>query len=218
MSRKKNSLKYLFELITVFLGVTAAFMLDRWAENNRARKEEAQYISSIYEENEEDRAYLKNMLDFYQKKIKKVEKLIRLLNDRDSLYTIESLLPKALFSHLFFKPSASTWESLKGSGELKLIQNLQLKIQLSKLHRMYYYLEKHEKNIEMYLQQDLLPYALKHINLMTMKFFDRQSLLEPYFMNLVKTYYFIIQDYFNSLNTAYQLCLKVKQLLETELK
>jgi len=68
LSRKKNSLRYLFELITVFLWVTAAFLLDRWAENNRPRKEETQYISSTYEENEEDRAYLENVLDFYQKK------------------------------------------------------------------------------------------------------------------------------------------------------
>jgi len=39
---------------------------------------------------------------------------MQLLNDKDSLHTIESLLPERLFSHLFFKPSASTWESLKG--------------------------------------------------------------------------------------------------------
>jgi hypothetical protein len=124
----------------------------------------------------------------------------------------------ALFNYYFFTMSINTWGSLKTSGELKLIHNFQLKIQMAKLDRTYYNLIKYQEYIEEFMIQSLFAYALEHIDLNTFSTIDRKSFINPYFINLVKTYHQILQNYVDALKNAHQKCLNVKKHLERKNK
>jgi hypothetical protein len=214
MTIKKDSIKYLFELLVVFLGVTSAFMLERWAEYSSARKEEQHYLTNIYEEVQEDDTNLRKLIEYYRLKIEEIDSLLIAVDSTAKVKTIEPQIAEALFNYRFFKPSINTWESLKTSGELKLIRNFQIKIQIAKLDRTYYNLIKYQEYIEEFITQSLLNYALKHFDLSTFEAFDNQSITNPYFINVVKTYHQILQNYHNALKNAHQECLKVKKQLE----
>jgi hypothetical protein len=87
---------------------------------------------------------------------------------------------------------------------------------MAKLDRTYYNLIKYQEYIEEFMTQSLLDYALRHIDLNTFNTIDRQSLINPYFINLAKTYHQILQNYFAALKNAHQKCLEVKKHLEEE--
>ncbi len=67
MNRRERSWWYLFELFVVFLGVTLAFMLDRWPENHRLRSQEREYLEGLHRDVVADSSNLAGLLDFYRK-------------------------------------------------------------------------------------------------------------------------------------------------------
>ena len=75
-SKTSSAWKYFFELIVVFLGVTAAFMLDQWGESRNERKKENKYLSNIMNELEMDSRKLRIVLDFNNNKKVELEGLI----------------------------------------------------------------------------------------------------------------------------------------------
>ncbi len=176
MNIKKDSIKYFFELVVVFLGVTSAFMLTQWSENRRARKAERKYLENIYKELEEDDKDLKRNIELTKKKIKNLEALIKLLNEEADVEIIESLIPE-LFEIVLFKSKSNTWITLKESGELKLIRNFQLKIKLENLHIFYWVLDEISEWVSSYFKTHLLSYFLENIDLNTSKFIHKPDIL-----------------------------------------
>jgi len=218
MNRRERSWWYLFELFVVFLGVTLAFMLDRWGENHRLRSQEREYLEGLHRDVVADSSNLAELLDFYRRKLSDLEKIQNWLAAKSNLDSAEMLVSTTLFSQLFFKPSNTTWESMKAGGDLKLIRDVRLRVALTRLDKRYYGLAIHEGFIERFLWQTLLPFALDRMDLRHMRFFRRSSLLEPRFANLVRAYEMIIRDYQSSLERALDYCLEVRSMIRSQLE
>ena len=217
MKKNTNFVQYFFELMVVFVGITAAFMLDQWAENQRNRKTEKQYFQSLYEEVKKDSADLAQVVDFYRQKKGNLEKLIGLLKSKNASDSTEMLVLNAVFNNSFFKSNIYTWDSIKEGGELKIIRSFQIKLLMSKLYKMNYALEKYQDLIYDHLQKIIIPYSLEHIDLNTMKFTDHKFLLHPYFVNAVVIYYYDMQAYLQALEETNELITEIKREIETEI-
>ena len=170
MERKRNLAWFALELVVVFLGVTAAFVLDNWGEARRERAEERRYLEGLYRDAQRDSASLKKMSDLLGEKLTLLERLLTLREQPDSLAVIEKLLPQALFSTILFKPSNDTWESLKAGGDLKLLEDLELRRSLTKLDKLYYGIDKAQEELQSFGRRELEPWALSNLDLSTFRF------------------------------------------------
>jgi len=215
MISKKDIIKLIIELFVVFLGVTAAFLLNNWAEERRARETETIYLKSLHHELIEDIERIDTLISYYENKKELLTDLIMLIDNRGDKAEIEDLCEKTLLTFRFFKGGLHTWESLKNSGELKLIKNIQIKILTAKLYTRYKDIEEHSDILQSFIENRILDHFIKNVRIdgSDIIFMKRNSAHENYFANLVTTYYLIILDHLRSLRETHQMCRRVKTVL-----
>jgi hypothetical protein len=218
MARRWSGAGYLFELFVVFLGVTSAFMLDRWGTKLREHRRERTYLASLYQDCQADSTHLEDVLAFYEEKLQALRRLERLLAAGDSLEVAEGLVPGVFFTHVFFKPGNDTWESLKAGGGLESVGSTELKVSLSRLEKRYYGLAKHEEFIGDFLRRHVIPYALEALDLAQMTFLDRREMTRQGFRNLLTAYRFVIEDYVRALRGTRPFCRAAGERLRRELR
>lgn len=213
MKNKKEYFKYLFELLVVFIGVTAAFMSDRLAEEKRDKKQESYYMVNLYGEIQANEIGLNKLLVFYKEKLNNLDRLMEQLNKKASDDTIDTLTAAALFTNKFFEPDSSTWESLKASGAMKVIGDIDLKILLTKLYSSYSSATLLGYIVQEFVRENMLKYALNRIDMQRITFFNRESAFEPYFINLVAAYRILTNSYYLALKETNDICIKTKSYI-----
>lgn len=134
----KKKLTYAFgEILIVIIGISLAFSMNKCADDKKSESQKAQYISSLKQDIEEDKALLeKNLVDI-NKKIEACGSIIPVLNTNDpqkgnkmkGLYSIAQLTN--------FTPKDFTYQALVNSGDLKLIDDLDLKKEIEKHYANY---------------------------------------------------------------------------------
>ena len=216
--KKRNSFwKYFFELLVVFLGVTAAFMLDQWAENRAESKRERQYLENIYNELEQDLEELQIVLAENEGLIKSINSLANKINKKLLTESDGADVITPLYNILEFRVKNYTWESLKGSSELNLFKNLQIKISLLKFYDSYKTPKLIEDIAKNYLKDYITPFAVKNIDLTTMKIINLDSVYSTNLNNIVQMVYSLRVQYGEILKETRQNCTETIALLERQL-
>jgi len=194
---KKQNLIYLLQLFIVFLGVTMAFVLNKWNENKRESIEEKEYLSLFYEElNGVNKGFIK-IKNYNKHKLYQTDQLIKFLETKESLDSINVLTSVVLLNNMFINPNSNTWESIKTSGELKLITDMNLKILLTRLYFSYAGIEEQEQIFVKFLQDNVTLFTLKNWDLKRKVFLNNRMAYDPYFQNLVYFFKGKFVDYNN---------------------
>ena len=200
----------------VFIGVSLAFVLERWGETRREQQQEQLYLENIHEEIKDDFKSLSQVWDYYKKKTDNQKELLKLLKEEVNLDKARKLLQENFFSNQLFSSSASTMESLKSSGEFKLLRNLEVKSYISKLLNMYFFLDRiGQMRLEM-MHEQILPYVMKRIDFGKENPFNDLELKEPYFKNMIRIYTALTHDYTTTLELTKKRCNGFLKLLEKE--
>jgi hypothetical protein len=126
------------ELLIVTTGILIAFALNNWAAQRNDKKLEHQYLSSLRADLQADLQVLKNNQQLVQSNHEKARSIIRHffaeLPGRDSI-------PMKVFSELkgmpSFIPHDATFQTLKNTGDFKLIQDFELKNSLVEHYSRY---------------------------------------------------------------------------------
>ena len=128
--KKIRWLDLLLELLVVVFGVSIAFSLNTWSENQKAKKVEQQYLASFLSDLQEDVEVLGDMIDTLNVQRQNCNKLIRSIYTND--LQNDSLLDYSLslFFVTSFVPRAATYKSISSSGQLLAIQNFDLRKKL----------------------------------------------------------------------------------------
>jgi len=184
--RKINWAYYIVELLVVFIGVTAGFVLNNWREDKAEIRLEQKYISSFYNDIVSDETTLDSLVFRTQKKVdnlmdvlKKTEIIKEPLNE-----DLAKLIVKEVIYFAWFSPTNDTYDDIINSGNLNLISDYELKEKISS----YYSFLIEVKNVEQYYKDHFKDYGFpilyKNYHLFKQEFINDQCYKSLEFTNM----------------------------------
>ena len=217
-NNKKTKIKwkyYLIELMVVFIGVTAGFLLNNWREDNAELKLEKKYLESFYADVEADAVKLDSLIFRCQQKedtlmgiLKKSVLIGEPLNEE-----LAKALVMELLSLEWFAPSNDTYEDIINSGNLNLISDYKLKEKISSYYAFLNNVAKVEQYYLNHMDNYGFPILYKNLNIYTLEFISKESYQSLEFTNM----YLGVVSFVQQNNAIYREALEKNKELKTEL-
>lgn len=156
---------HFIELIVVFLGLTAAFMLEQWKEDNKHDEIEREYLQSFHDDLVSDSSTV-------IKTITKNEQLLENTKGYEELLSSGKAKPDTAFrmlgillSYNRFLINDATYNSMQNAGQLNLLSDAELRNQI--VH--YYHLSKQLDIIhdihDYFLEDYAVPYQMNEMDI-----------------------------------------------------
>lgn len=216
MKRKLNYLNHLFNFLAVILGVYLAFYIDDKAKLNQDKKESFLLMESLANELSEDSdAYTNFQIPENTKHLESLNKLLQALTDNntDSINAHMS----AIFIAENYVPTTSTYNSIKASGKFSLIENFEIRRSISNFYEgLAMESEKKSEFQTEFLTTELLPWAIRNIDLQEMKFLNEDEKI------VLKNKIIIYESLVSQKVEAYKMIVKkskvLREKIDSELK
>jgi len=208
------------DFIGIFISIILAFSLENWDEKNKELEKEAIYLASMYENIRSDIGKLEVRMQDEEKKIEACITIKTMLESgflerKDSIMDI---LSKELDYFTPFIPDNSTFESLKFSGDLRLITNSNFKIQLSELDKKYNSTSSDGNELVAYINGDQWRgFVLDKVNLETKTALDTSENFQIRLYNRINYLYKLHEIYYYSLLATHTKVADVIKALEEEM-
>lgn len=128
MAKTKSRIKYVLqEIIIVIIGISIAFSMNKCAENSKDNNLKTQYLTNLKSDIESDKIQLEKNLKAIDKKLKICNALIPTLNTGQQQGMALMNNTFELVQYTTFSPKNTTFKTLINSGDLKLIEDFELK-------------------------------------------------------------------------------------------
>ncbi len=134
----KKQFRYaLGEILIVILGITIAFSMNKCAENANNKDQKEQYLTNLKRDIEEDKKQLETNLEQITQKIVLCNDILPVLNSDapDKAIKLRGVYNVANITN--FTPKDFTYQTLVNSGDLKLINDFNLKTAIEKHYSSY---------------------------------------------------------------------------------
>lgn len=217
---KKNKQKtdwkaLLLQMMVVFLGVTMGFVLNNYSGSKKNEQKELQYKKALLNDIDINIRELNKMIESDKNWIVEAGNILNHLEKSpksriDSLEQIFKLT--TTINDMFVQKSA--FESLKSSGDINLITDVNLKKELIKYYSgSVYKMEFGEEYLKNFFNQNIVPFAIKTYDRYSGKFLNPERDATQYLNNLISFYRAKEQ-----VVTQYQNTLAHSNYLKTELE
>ena len=177
MKSKINWLNHLFNFLAVILGVYLAFFINEQAKKSQDRSESFLLMTSLVNDFEQDiQTYEKYQIPVNTQIQQEVSALIDMLST-GSIEDIEKNLSSILQVENF-SPTVSTYSSMKLSGKLRLIEDLDLQKKLTSYYEglVIESTRKDEYQVN-FFTNELMSWLTDNVDLMEMKLFRDDDLV-----------------------------------------
>ncbi len=197
-----NWLDHIANLLVVILGISIAFYLESYKEEESNRSQEKKYIESIIKDLETDIDYLDTLISG-NKRIS--DALVTLSNASiGRSYGSDTLLMNYILTIQYnptFTPQRITYESLKSSGNMDLIGSFELRNEVVELYEQYYRgTFEYDAAINEHISDFIKPFYMKNV-----RFNSGQSVSPDFLtMNEFKNMIFAYRYLFIAKDTFYQ--------------
>ena len=157
-AHRKKWTHYFWEFLMLFLAVFCGFLAENLREHRVEHRREKQYINSLIQDLKEDTAYLKNVITTHNLSLKMIDTLITLLKNKNrnnsikEIYYLVRIIPfrdQAILLH------DKTFEQLKSSGGLRLIQDISILNSISDYYENYKWISAGPSIMEIRNRQEL---------------------------------------------------------------
>ena len=120
------------EIFLVMIGILLALYFNNLNTENEDRKKEEWYLINIVEDIEYQKVYLKFLIDYYKESINIEKSIIKDYSIKNSFSEVDSLDSKLnyLMTSYYFPNTNGTYKELVSSGQLGLIKNKKLSIDI----------------------------------------------------------------------------------------
>lgn len=134
----KKELRYAFgEILIVIVGISIAFSMNKCSENSKNESQKQQYITNLKQDIEADKKQLEANLIKIDEKIEACTKLIPVLGSNDPQKQTKLRGVYAVANLTNFTPEDYTHQTLVNSGDLKLMNDFELKSDILKHYSIY---------------------------------------------------------------------------------
>ncbi len=200
--KKVNWLDHIANLLVVILGISIAFYLESYKEEEGNRAQERKYLESLIKDLDTDIRAL-DTLGIFNERIS--EALVTL--SEASLgrpYGSDTALMNYMFSIQYnppFSPQRTTYESLKASGKMDLIGSFEIRNEIVELYEQYYRgTNEYDASLNEHIRDFIRPFYVKNIRFNSSQSISPDFLSENEFRNMIfgYRYLFIAKDDFYS--------------------
>jgi len=186
IKKKRNWSKYIIELLVVFVGITAGFLLNSWREDALEQKQEINYLLSFQTDISNDKVDLDSLIFRFQKRVDTLTRILRVTEIIDQPLT-EDLAITIVNEMLYLEwlsSSNDTYNDMINSGNLNLISDFKLKEKITS----YYQFTEEVKNVEQYYKNHIndycFPFIYKNFHLLRNEFVNKESYKSLEFTNM----------------------------------
>jgi len=134
---KNNWKNYLFEFLSIFIGVSLAFAMSNWGENRREAQAESKILIEIKNGLQLDLSDVEQNIKGHKKGIETCHHFRQLIETPNANQDSAALQYFYLFRDFISIQNKSGYESLKSKG-LGLIKNDSLRLEIISLYDFYY--------------------------------------------------------------------------------
>ena len=150
------------EIVLVVIGILIALQVNNWNENRKSKISEIKILNRLRQDLVTDTLYLKERLQrTILQKAEQYEFVHEIYNTQKSEKEFRKVLKLQNWDSDNLVLQTSTYEELKSSGQINLVENEGLKIQMINLYREYEVATKHFEEINALTSREFLPGALR---------------------------------------------------------
>lgn len=192
MNKGYNWGKLSLELIVVFLGVTAGFLLNNWRSNAHDRSLEMNYKISFLSEINSNTETIKNSINQDSVWIARATPILEMIQ-RKSLTTDSAKTVIALISN-FNRAilSSNTYENITNSGSFNLIRDFELRENLVSYYSDMVGVATLNDYLFTFYNGFIMPYIMKEISLVNNQFNSPKCLRTATFSNIFSLQYYSV--------------------------
>lgn len=172
------------EILLVVIGILIALQIDTWNNARLDRKASLTFYANTLQQLLEDRRNIEDQIAYNNKSVDQFAYAIDLIargerNETDSL----SAIAVKLMDYSDFDRQGNIYETIVGSGDIRLLQNPVIKQRLRSLEETYLYINRIE-GIHLDAIMDLMSDLIQTVNFTTGKAIDPKRLYGEPFQNL----------------------------------
>jgi hypothetical protein len=133
------------EILLVMIGISLAFQVSKWDDNRIEKKAEIRFYENIKEQIIDDQELIASQIEYnnhYMAQFKYANEIIA-ANDRSKLDTL-GLIVRNLTQYSDFDKEGNIYETMVNSGEVKLLQNIDIINGIRELEEIYNYVNRME--------------------------------------------------------------------------
>ncbi|MEM1218518.1 MAG: DUF6090 family protein [Bacteroidota bacterium] len=191
---QRNFSRFFIEILIIMVGILLSLAFSSWLENRKDRKEERVALEQIKENLLIDLVQLENNLDLRQKQLAFSQQMLgQISNDTlrvDPATFVQGM--RYLAITVSFSPNTVTFETLKSTGQLDLIEDKTILEALVSLYQLNYGdLALNNNDMASFRERYILPFILENFDLQksmggTLSTQDFQPIMESRsFINLL---------------------------------
>ncbi len=205
------------EILIVIIGISIAFALNNWKESSSNKQQKKQYLENLgLDINEEINQLEKNQKSIQDKlqRIKIVKPFLGIKQgNRDSI--VRHIFSLAM--PVNFHPESTTYKTLVNSGDMKLIDNFQLRRSLEEHYSLHKIVQQNYTRIEKIHENYLGPFFIHDIDYKSMRNGQYEFLDKPLLGNIIQSmegsYYMILGGNQKCIDSNKKLLAKVEAAL-----
>ncbi len=192
MKTKINWANHFVELVVVIIGITIAFMLENWRQENANHDLEQKYLNSLKSDLLSDNKLLDSTVSSVEKQISKLRDFITEIKTGAVVkQKAEKIIPQVLISY-GFAPKLATYQSITNSGNLNIITDYKLIESLASYYNSYDEISIKEKGLYDYQLKFVLPYVYENVDFLSGKMVNKSAINGFEFKNIVTGYYTLV--------------------------
>ncbi len=205
------------EILIVIIGITLAFSLNNWKESNTDKKQKKQYLENLIVDIEQEIGRLEKNQESIQGKLQEIGQIKPHLgkkqDDRDAIvrkiYGLARLVD--------FRPVNTTYQTLINSGDMKLINDFELRRTIEEHYALHKSVLKDYGRLEKIHENYLGDFFIYHIDYSELAKGNTDILDNPLIKNIITSiegaYYLISQANKKCLESNHNLLEKIDSQL-----
>lgn len=206
-----NWRNYFIELIVVFIGITAAFILNNWREDYKSHELESKYLDSIKNDVIQDSINVNEILKLNEEKEVKFKKYITSAAKGISSIDSAVILFQDILKISEFYPQSNTYESIKYSGNLNLISSYNLREEITNYYESFTGIKSQQEITVKFIDDYAIKFVFKNVNILRWQIINKKNIDFNHVNNIIVGYYALLEQ---NIKFEKEIVIRNKELLK----